>query len=282
MRISRLSSRITLLLTTLCLVISYVAVISQHPEMWYILVILSFLSFVVFMLLLPHRKNIPVTGDRYLGNDCAGVMVATAVNPAEYPLCADLTVMHANGAAVAAIAARAISTSIQHLLGMLLQRQEEMQEELMFTPDVVERHLKRLRRIQAIVSGVVSRANLIIQCYCQIPDAVEIYNKLDKLRQKLDDNVLEKIDEFYKSIPDNVDRHGEVDPWKTKIHDLIKEEIPHVLTRLLRNLFEVEEPARILLEKLESDWQRDLRYFWERELCRPSAEKPPEALKIVP
>jgi len=275
---NRLSRRINLLLTVLSLIVSYVAVIWQAPKLWYVLIIITIPACIVFTVLLPRRRNIPVKGTRNLDYRLASEMLASAVNlrSYQYPLCTHLTVIHTNGTAVTAIMARAISTSIRYLHGMLLQRQEEMQKELIFTPDVVERHLKRLRRIQAIASGMVSQANLIIKCYCQLPDAAEIYNKLDKVSQELDDDVLEKMDDFYKGIPGNIGRHVEVEPWKTKIHDLIKEQIPRVLIRQLRTLFEAEEPAVNLHRSFEDDWHNDLMQLRGDQLCKPFAETAPE------
>jgi hypothetical protein len=229
-------------------------------------------------------RNIPVKGDRNLDNGRAGEMLASAVNlkSFQYPLCAHLTVIHTNGTAIAALTARSIFISIRYLQGMLLQREKEMLDELIFTPDVVETHLRRLRRIQSISSGLVSRGNLLSQCYCQILNADDIYAVLEKVSKKLDEEIVEKIDEFYKSIDINVGRHQQVEPWKSKIHNLIKEEIPPLLAELSRVLFDTDERAANLLKGFEDDWQHDLTFLWKDHLCQPSAVSAPERPKIVP
>lgn len=280
MRFRWLTLRISLLLSVLSVVAGYIGAFAVGKQ--YVLMILTVPAVLLFVITIQRWQNVHTPEGCYLDVERANIMVATAVKPTEYPLCAHMTVTHTNGVAVAALAARVIVTSIKHLQGMLIQREKEMQGELIFTPDVVETHLRRLRRIQAITAGLVSGGNLLVQCYCQIPNGAEIVKSLDDVRGKLDHNLVEKLEEFYKGFPKKVNRHEEVEPWRSRIKELIVVEAPIKLTEVLDILFEVEEPARMLLRDLEVDWQRDLTFLSRDTLCKPHPEPIPNVPAMVP
>lgn len=280
MRFQWLTLRISLLLSVLSVLTGYIGAFAAGKH--YMLLVLTIPAVLLFIITLQRWQNVRIPEDSYMDGENADIMVATAVRPTEYPLCAHLTVTHTNGVSIAAIAARAVFTSIKYLQGMLIQREKEMQGELMFTPDVVETHLRRLRRIQAITAGLVSGGNFLVQCYCRIPNSTKIVKSIDSVRIKLDRNIVEKIEEFCKGIPKEVNRHEEVEPWRSRIKQLIKVETPSESTEVLDILFKVEEPAKNLLRSLEIDWQRDLRFLSVDTLCKPRPEPVPKAPAMVP
>lgn len=246
------------------------------------LVLLTVPAVILFVLSLRRYRNVLVSRGGHLSSDLADTLVNTAVDPREYPLCAHLTVTHSNGVAIAAMMARVTLTSIKHLQKMLFQRVEEMQGELMFTREAVERHLTRLQRIQSIASVLVSGGNLQSRCYCEIPDAAGICNVLDEIQKKLDHDAVQRMQHFGKGIPEDTKSPEDTELWRERIRALIQVEIPLVLTEVLDSLSNVEKPASELIKKLEADWQRDLRFLWEDHLCKPCPEPIPKKQITVP
>ena len=279
MRISWLTPRISLLLSALSVLAAYVGAFALGA---YMLVLLTIPAVILFVLSLKRYHNVHVSRGGHLSSELADTLVNTAVDPREYPLCAHLTVTHSNGVAIAAMIARVTLTSIKHLQKMLFQRVEEMQGELMFTREVVERHLTRLQRIQSIASVLVSGGNLQSRCYCEIPDAAGICNVLDEVRKKLDHDVIQKMQHFGESIPEDTESPENIELWRERIRTLIQVEIPSVLTEVLESLYKVEKPANKLVKKLETDWERDLRFLWEDHLCKPCPESIPKKQITVP
>ena len=277
MRIRQLSPKANLLLSSLSVIAGYVGVFTLGP---YMLTILTVPAVILFVLSLRAIRNVSVPKERHLEPNFANMMVTTAVEPKDYPLCAHSCVVHSNGVAVAALAGRTVLTSIKYLQKMLRQREEEMQGELIFTAAVVERHLRRLERIQSITSGLTSGGNLSNQCYKQISKAEEVCDKLMQVREKLYGDTIVKLREFLETIP--IEPKEITKSKEEEIKSMIKNKIPLVLTKVLDTLYSAEENAKQILENLESDWHDDLMFLWNDGHCKPVREPVPKERVKVP
>lgn len=289
MWLKRLSPKINLFLTILSIVLSYSLVLWQAPKLWYVLLILTVPAIVLFFLSLARWRNVPLEGDRYLNNENANRMVVSAVNPRlRYPLCAHLTVMHANGTTVATKMARTMLRTIHYLVDILLSHERDMQIELIFSPDVVEKHLSKMRRDQGIISGLVRSWEPLNRDYQLIPEAIQVYQVLASLSEELHNNVIIKMDVFCKKMPGVVKRdihdfyYGKInkvknperaEEWRSLIQKLLTEVAP-ILTGLVQKLRAAEAIARDSLEQLETDWEHDLSFLWQDPLCKPVPNEP--------
>ena len=268
MRIRKLSPKTNLLLSALSVLAGYVGVFALGP---YTLTILTIPAVILFVLSLRAIRNIPVPTERHLKPDLAKMMVRTAVEPLDYPLCAHLCTDHSNGVAVAAMASRTILTSVKYLQRMLIQREEEMQGELIFTGAVIERHLRRLERIESITSGLITGGNLSNQCYKKISNvAEEVCNNLTQVSEKLYNDTIVRLRELLETVP--TDPKKITKSQKEEIKSVIKVQIPHVLTMISDMLYNAGEHAKQVLKELENDWHDDLMFLWNDGLCKPVPE----------
>jgi hypothetical protein len=214
-------------------------------------------------------RNIPVSNDLYLGLEQTDRLIYEAVEPIQYPVCCHESISHSIGVAIAALAARAVLKSIEYLQSMIHERQLLMQNETDFKPDVVEKHLGRLRRIQAIITGLLSKSNIWITCYNDVNNSSEVIRSLHRIRRELDENIVEKLEEFFKSIPKKVGRHVVDVKWGPLIENRITIEAPRLLAKIHRSILDIQQPAREILRKLEGDWEKDIIYIHKDQLCTP-------------
>jgi hypothetical protein len=262
-----LGRKVGLVLTVLSLIVGLFGVFRDDEQ--YLLCAFIVPAAIVLVVVLRRWRNIPVSNGQYLELDQADRFVYQAVEPIQYPVCAHESVSHSIGAAIAALAARAVLRSIELLLSMILERQIQMQNETDFTPDVVERHIERLRRIQAIVTGLLSKSNIWVKCYGEMSDSKLVIESLHEIRRKLDEDMVEKLEEFYRSIPKKVGRH-QVDPrWGPLIKTRITVAAPRSLSQIQKEVQDVWRPARDILKELDGDWTRDIGRLHKDQICTP-------------
>ncbi len=261
----------SLIFGTLSIVVGLIGAWSEERK--YYLVALVVLSAILCLLLLRRWRDIPVSGTRYLDQGKADVMVAKAVTLTQYPICTHLSVSHATGVAVGTLAARTVLASIKHFEDMLDERQNQMRRETDFTADVVLKHLNRLRRIQAILTGLLSPSNCWMACYLEIEEAHPVFDALDTVRRRLEEDIVDSLEAFYRGIPRRVGRHYQDERWGPRIQRRICSEIPQALVDIQHTIKESAEPAGIIVEKLEIDWQRNIAYLHRDRACMPGSLK---------
>ena len=282
MRIKRTVAAITSCVTILSLVVTYMEILSKDPQLWYILLIITPLASLVEICLLPHWRNIPVPQNRYLMKDRTDGMIAATVNPREYPLCAHLTVAHSNGTAIAALTAQTIYLNIKELQIKMVHQQVEMGNEKAYSVYVVREHLDILRCIHAILLNSVNRGNLLIGCYRTVPGADKIYRGLREVNLEFEEKIIKVLEQFLMDIPDEIKQQNEGDErLKPEIRKLITQEIPAKLAELVQSLFRLEDWAKKLSQDIEADWDRDLRFLWEDNQCKPRRENVPVKPKLA-
>ena len=261
------SKKVEFVLTFFCLIVGTVGIFKDGLQ--YLLLAFIIPAIILLVVLSRRYRNIPIPTGQNLGIDQADQLIYEAVEISQYPICAHLSTSHCTGVAIAALAARTILRNIEHLQDMIIERQIQMQDETDFTPDVVERHIQRLRRIQAIITGLLSKSNILVFCYNKINGSNLVIESLHKIRRNLDQDIIEKLEEFYKCIPKKVGRHMVDVRWGPLIKNRITVEAPRLLAKIGRSIVDIQEPARAILKKLESDWGRDIIYLHKDSLCTP-------------
>ena len=277
MLLSRLSRRITLVLSVGSFIASIIALISKKPVPWYTMVFIAFPSVVLFTLLLLRGKNIPIKGTRELAKTKADLLVAAAIKPWQYPPCVRLCSAHANGAGIAALAARTFILNIEQLELMMLHEIVEMKPlEEAYSINVVETHLAILRDIQKIMTCSVSNGNLVAECYRQLRGGNAVISIIEEVDSKMEMDIIYHMETFLQGVPTNVNRYDEHSEYADDVKQLIITDIPQVLSEALEHLLKAKEPAKTIYEQMKKDWHDDVQEAQDDVLCRPVRKKPPK------
>ncbi len=272
----RLSRRITLFLSALSLFVSIIALVYQKPQTWYLLPAVAFPPIVVFALLIPRRKNIPIKGSRVLAKSKAEQLLAASLAPQDYPPCIHLCSAHAHAASVAALVSRTVLLSIEQLELMMVHEIREMTKlEEAFCIDVVETHLRILRGIHSKVSSLMSKGNLVAECYRQLRGGEPVMETIEELDYMIENDIINPMDTFLQDIPPNVSWYEETDDYKDYIKELITKDIPNALSSGVEKLFEAKEPANKIYEDMRKDWHMDVHEQKQNVLCKPINMDPP-------
>jgi hypothetical protein len=268
-----LAPRISLSLSVLSLIIGLPGVFAVNK--WWVLILIVPPVF-VFLLTFRRLQNVPCRPDCWLNPKDAKGIYATAVAPEQGPICAQLTVEHSAGVAVAALTARAMLVSIMHLKRMLLLLEEEIQKERIFSCDALDTFTRRIQRIQAITAGMVCGGNFSAQCYLLVPNTETIIRGLDLISKSLMD-AFENVANLRASVPVDIEHRKEVAGWGKRIRGLLIDKTCPIITENVRQLDELATKANGILVSLGRDWNADIRFLWDDSFCKPPApELPPE------
>lgn len=284
---NRLTPKISLFISLLSFAIGTTLALVKVPGMWYIPLILSIPTVLIFIFTIQRWTVIPLRGPRFLNEDTAYQILGEAVymNPKENPICWHLTIMHANGIAIASKLAETILCTIKHLQKIILGRSGNMQREGISTVSKIRIHLDRLRRIDAIITGVVTEENTTTKSYRNIQEGNNVYKLLKEGRDLLRENILDIMDNFCDKVPlevneelvkfhllsrDDSELSKEAGEWRDSINKLMVQNVPAELTKIVNDkLIEADKLASSILDKLRKDWFTDLRFIWSDSICRP-------------
>lgn len=282
---NRLTPKISLFISILSLVVGTGLALGKDIQLWYIPLTLSVPTILIFLFTIQRRRPIQSRSDGFLNQDKAFQMLSEAVSlePLTNPFCWHLTIMHANGTAVAARVAETMLSTTQLLREIILKRIGNMQAEHLNTADKIKFHLGRIRRVEAIIAGVVTKDNTATKSYCLIHEGEkvcnllsegrdlfdEIVNNMDDFSNKIPPDISKELEEFYLLSFDDSKLSQDARKWKHSISILMKQDIPAKLVKIIENnLIDAEKLAKIVLDKLRQDWFNHLKFVWNDPICR--------------